>query len=676
MSGYKNLTSISVKDGNTVYDSRNNCNAIIETASNTLIVGCVNSFIPNSVTNIGSSAFKGCIGLTSIEIPYSVTSIGYEAFSGCTGLSSIEIPNSVTTLGEAVFRGCTDLRSVIVGNGVTELPKYVFDRGHNSRLKSLTIGSGVLSIDPIAFGYYGYEGENNKPIKTIWLTNTPPTNYTWAEGTVNYVANNLYNNLSNTTVYPFLSSWFEVDGVKFVPVSPSERTCDAIDCRYDKDAENITIDETVSYKGVEMEVQRVHKYACYQNPFIKNVNISFVGDIEENAFLGCANISQTILNNYGNIGTSAFRNCSALLNAMIDNQGVIADNAFRDCSGMTTATLGDAVTSIGELAFSDCVSLERIAIPNAVTTLGAYAFYGCSAMKSVKMGIGIKTINTSTFEYCSSLTDMQIGDAVTSIGKSAFWGCSSLPTIQIPKSVTTINDNVFYGCSKLKSVIMDDNKSELKLGCSYDLWTKQCYPLFDSCPLDSVYIGRNITYPTASNKGYSPFYRNTSLRSVEITDKETEISVNEFYGCTNLKNVKIGNGVTTIGDWAFSGCSSLDYFSFGARVKTIGKEAFSDCTAMTRLISYAATPPTCGNQALDDINKWNCVLSVPDGTTSIYQQANQWKEFFFIESIPAGLQDIFLENQESATIYDLNGRKMKEPHKGFNIINGKKVMVK
>ena len=116
-----------------------------------------------------------------------------------------------------------------------------------------------------------------------------------------------------------------------------------------------------------------------------------------------------------------------------------------------------------------------------------------------------------------------------------------------------------------------------------------------------------------------------------ITDRETEISANEFYGCTNLKNVSIGNGVTTIGDWAFSGCSSLDFFSFGSSVESIGKEAFSDCTAMTRLISHAEVPPTCGSQALDDINKWNCTLSVPKGNTAAYQQADQWKEFFFID---------------------------------------------
>ena len=106
------LTSIVVESGNPKYDSRNNCNAIIETASNTLIVGCENTIIPNTVTAIGNSAFDNFSGLTSIDIPNSVTSIGDEAFWGCSGLTSITIPNSVTFIGDGAFHDCTGLTSV------------------------------------------------------------------------------------------------------------------------------------------------------------------------------------------------------------------------------------------------------------------------------------------------------------------------------------------------------------------------------------------------------------------------------------------------------------------------------------------------------------------------------------------------------------------------------------
>lgn len=95
-----------------MYDNRESCNAIIETKSNTLITGCKNTVIPNSVTSIGYFAFASCTGLTSIEIPNSVTSIEDAAFYGCSGLTSIEIPNSVTTIGSSAFTDCTGLTSV------------------------------------------------------------------------------------------------------------------------------------------------------------------------------------------------------------------------------------------------------------------------------------------------------------------------------------------------------------------------------------------------------------------------------------------------------------------------------------------------------------------------------------------------------------------------------------
>jgi hypothetical protein len=106
------LTSIVVESGNTVYDSRNNSNAIIETASNTLIAGGRNTKIPSSVTCIGDNAFFLCTELTSIEIPSSVTCIGNDAFSQCTGLTSIDLPNSITSIGDGAFYSCSSLTSI------------------------------------------------------------------------------------------------------------------------------------------------------------------------------------------------------------------------------------------------------------------------------------------------------------------------------------------------------------------------------------------------------------------------------------------------------------------------------------------------------------------------------------------------------------------------------------
>ncbi len=121
-----NLASIDVEDGNSIYNSLNKCNAIIETSSNKLILGCKNTTIPDGVTTIGDYAFSGCSGLTSITIPNSVTSIGFETFDGCSSLTSITIPNSVISIGNVAFRNCTNLISLNIPSSVNLIGSDAF----------------------------------------------------------------------------------------------------------------------------------------------------------------------------------------------------------------------------------------------------------------------------------------------------------------------------------------------------------------------------------------------------------------------------------------------------------------------------------------------------------------------------------------------------------------------
>ena len=614
--------------------------------------GLTSVTIPNSVTSIGGYAFYGCSGLTSVTIPNSVTSIGGSAFYGCSGLTSVTIGNSVTSIGESAFSGCSGLTSVTIGNSVTSIGDYAFCGC--SGLHSLTIGSGVLSIGNYAIGYYYYSSSGSykkDPVeKVIFLPNTPPKGHEDVNGLVYYVANDLYSDCwsyRKTFVYKYLSSLFEVDGIRYVPVNPSERTCDAIDCTYAPEHTDISLCRTVSYKGVSMTLKDIKPYTCYNNTHITKVLVNYEGNIGDYAFHDCSAITSADIT-AKSIGYSAFSGCSAIISAVITAESIgdyafsgsatkndaifnisantIGGYAFSGSSKMTKATLGESLTSIGESAFSGCSSLEGVTIPNSIESIGSNAFEKCSAMTYAKIGSGLKAIPYSTFR-----------------------GCSLLPSITIPKNVTEIGDYALSGCESLADVYIEDREDELSLG------SNGSSPLFSGCPLKTVYIGGNIAYPTSSNKGYSPFYRNTSLEKVIITDKETEISENEFYGCTGLKYITMGDGIEKIGDWAFSGCSSLNFFRVGSNVKTIGKEAFSDCTAMTKLITTAPVPPTCGSQALDDINKWTCELFVNKESIDQYKAAEQWKEFFFISEYD-GVDDVSVDSQNAVyEVYNLQG---------------------
>ena len=151
--------SITVDSNNATYDSRDNCNAIINTSTNELLLGCNNTVIPNTVTSIGSNAFRNCLVMTSITIPSSVTSIGERAFYKCTGLTgTLTIPNSVTSIGLSAFADST-MTSVTIGNGITSIGNYAFsyNYGGTTPLTSVT----VQATTPPTLGSNVFYGQNS-----------------------------------------------------------------------------------------------------------------------------------------------------------------------------------------------------------------------------------------------------------------------------------------------------------------------------------------------------------------------------------------------------------------------------------------------------------------------------------------------------------------------------------
>ena len=147
--GCNKIERINVEVNNAVFDSRDNCNAVIATATNTLVLGCKSTMIPKSVTLIGEYAFAYCTGLTSITIPTSVKKIGESAFYECTGLTSITIPNSVTSIGTSAFRGCQGLTEITIPESVTKIESGVFMSCKG--LTEVTIPNTVTLLDNSSF---------------------------------------------------------------------------------------------------------------------------------------------------------------------------------------------------------------------------------------------------------------------------------------------------------------------------------------------------------------------------------------------------------------------------------------------------------------------------------------------------------------------------------------------
>ena len=178
--GCTSLESIVVEEGNSKYDSRDNCNAVIETATKTLKVGLSSTIIPNTVTTIGGGAFEGTT-LKSIVIPEGVTLIDNSAFSDCKSLETVSLPNSleriyplafqnsnissisipagVKGIGENAFYGCENLSTITVSNGNTKYDSRdncnaLIETATNTILRgssSTVIPNSVTTIERNAF---------------------------------------------------------------------------------------------------------------------------------------------------------------------------------------------------------------------------------------------------------------------------------------------------------------------------------------------------------------------------------------------------------------------------------------------------------------------------------------------------------------------------------------------
>ena len=145
----ESLKNIKVDSNNKVYDSRENCNAIIETATNTLLVGTASTIIPSSITSIGDYAFYYNKLLTDITIPTNVKSIGNYAFASCENLSAITVLDGVTSIGNKAFLSCSSLPNITIPSTVTSIGDWAFTYCYD--LDNIVIPGGVKSLEESTF---------------------------------------------------------------------------------------------------------------------------------------------------------------------------------------------------------------------------------------------------------------------------------------------------------------------------------------------------------------------------------------------------------------------------------------------------------------------------------------------------------------------------------------------
>lgn len=360
------LSSIHVDLNNSKYDSRDDCNAIIETDTNTLVYGFNNTTIPNSVIQIGDYAFSGCVGLTSIEIPDNVISIGKFAFSSCSNLVSIKIPDS-TSIGDSAFNGCS-IETAIV-------PAFAVSYIKNSSLNTLEIIGKRINELPLS----GCSSLTQIIISSDIAYFNPSLVLSF-EDCPNLVLNQYDNGyyLGNSTnpylvfvkaVDKSIESCIIHDDCKFV-LSNAFVGCEELS--------SLTIGENIGFIGYNAF------YSCFSLSYVNIKNLSNWCNVSSFGTYGILGWSRPWPDNPLAIPHRIYVNGAYVTDLVIPNDVTqISTSTFADCSYITSITIPSSVTSIDRSAFAECIGVTTVVLPNSIVYIGESAFYDCNAIEQI-----------------------------------------------------------------------------------------------------------------------------------------------------------------------------------------------------------------------------------------------------------------------------------------------------
>lgn len=570
--GCINLEKLVVDPENTTYDSRNNCNAIIESSTNKLVVGCKETIIPSGVTRIEKSAFEGCEKLKSITIPEGVTYIADFAFADCPSLESIIFPNSIDSLGNKAFNNSPWAKHY--PDGVLYIGKIVYGyKGEISEDTEIEIKEGATTILPNAF-------EKCVGLSSVTLPNS-----------LTSIGNGAFKfciSLKRITfgdklkdigenAFGFCLSLSDADLPNTVTNIGDNAFAYCVNLRSVSLGNSLTVIGPRSF------------YACQRLDSITLPNS--VTAIGYSAFEDCIRLkSVKMFNSVKDLGEAAFRNCKSLLNINLSEKiDIIREGTFLYCNNLTSITIPCGVHTVEKSAFSGCQSLTKLSIPNGLISIGESAFAGCKSLESIFVSKTIKNIGNMAFFGCANLSQIEVDtenaiydsrnncnalnftasnilivgseatvipDDIEGISSFAFAGNTKLKSITIPKGVKSIGNAVFLGCNGLEKIDVEPG---------------------------------NETYDSRDN-----------CNAIVNTSTNTLI-----YGC---KTTMIPKGIVCIGDAAFAGNTSMKSITIPSSVTKFGKAAFNGCNGLEKIVVEE------GNSVFDSRDNCNAIIETASNT--------------------------------------------------------------
>ena len=501
------LTELVVEEGNPVYHSDGNC--VIETATKTLVFGCMSSTIPadGSVTSIGDYAFY-YTGIKPMDIPEGITRIGVCAFqfSHITDISlpeslerieagafefsylhSVEIPKNVTHIGAGAFCGLERGLTLIIpeDSKLSYIGSLAF---YDTCLDRICIPKGVTYIGDSAFALTRLneiEFAENSQLKEI------------GQGAFQ-VCNAVHITLPAGVTHIGDHAFYMMGGLISItlPVGLKSIGQGAFD--------DCNFFAHIYYKGTEADWKEVA--IDRDNEHLFNATIHYNTTLDENGILYTSNGD-------GTCSVSGIGTCT-------DTEIVIP----------ATSPEGDRVIAIGDFAFVSQKNLIGITIPEGVTSIGFLAFEGCSNLEYVRLPDSIVSIGNSAFDCCYRLTDVTIPTNVKEICPYAFYS-TGIESIHIPKGVTSIGFAAFAGTDNLKRITVDQENQiyHSKNNCLIDTASKT---LVAGCTNSSI-----PTDGSVSSIGKETFRAFETMQYITIPKSVICVMDWAFYECKNLKDV-------------------------------------------------------------------------------------------------------------------------------------------
>ena len=636
-----------------VYDSRNNCNAIIKTATNKIIIGCRNTTIPNTVLIIGNSAFNGCINLLSITLPEGLTTIEGSAFIQCTQLSSINIPSTVTSIQSSAFRLCLAAQSITVDSDNTiydsrDNCNCIIETATNKLItgcKNSTIPEGIVIIDANAF--------ESMDISSITLPSTLTTINTGA----------FWNNYNLKSVTCLATTPPTVNGSNFSASS---------------DTLYVPVQSLSAYQGSTMG----SKFSTVT--YIPGLVITYSSSVD---LTGYSTWLQNNVNTLGSSYDSATQTGSIMLNYDVTKIGI---GAFANCTTITELGLPKGLTEIEENAFNGCDNLLFVICEATVPpTLGANNFTAdndtlqvpkrslsayqndpawsaaFTTIEAIPESVvyytataDIKAFSTwtrnnidqtkSTWDSVTGEGVLYFNEDVTEIGREAFISCTALTSLDFSDafSITTIKSGAFRYCSNLTSVVISKYISDIQVAVTNDINPFiDCYRLV-SIVVDSentVYDSRdncNAIIKTATNTlisgcqttvipntvvttEFTCFQGQTQLTSLVIPASVTELVRNSTYDCNNLKDVYfLSTTPPTVGQynfWASEDTMHVPMSAFQTYQSSSIRSSFNYIVGFYTVNTYKSGPGSITPARYYDANADATVTITPDEGCVIYE---------------------------------------------------------